>query len=263
LFMYAFDLCMLREDGTTGFILTQNMAETINCSYESTKVSLKRLISKGLISRMKGKTSRGGFIILSIPRQVKTLVLQLKIGNKSGNDIENELDTGEIHYSSSNITTTTTIGEDECEKIDVSPLGHIGLTKKHLSHLKDCSVELIQDSINHFSWGLKNNKRVGEYKDPLNVFMGTLRKGIAWVEPNYVSPQETALRERLEAKKREQERVAVLQRELFNTEFEAWVLTLSEEEKHKIAPDRIQSFANAKLRTHFAEIVWPAIKANG
>lgn len=260
LFTYAFDLCMLRADGTTGFILTQIMAETINCTYESAKVSLKRLIKKGLVLRNKGKTSRGGFIILSIPKEVKALALQLRLGNKSGNGIENKSETAYPHYSNSN--KTTTIIQEEFEKIDITPLAHIGLTMKHLTHLKNCTDEAIQDSINHFAWGLKNNKRVGEYKDPLNVFIGTLRKGIAWVEASYVSPQEIALQEKLEARKREKGRMAKLEEEMLDLEFSDWLVKLPEPEREAIWPASKRGMPqDVALKNHFRETLWPAIKA--
>lgn len=264
LFFYAFDLCLSREDGTTGFILTQQMSETLNCSYESAKISLKRLIKKGLIHRLKGKTSRGGFIILKVPKEVKVLVLQLKrnlkSGNKADNRLENKLDNMNS-YSSNNINTT--IIEDAFEKIDISPLEHIGFTKKHLSHLKNStSSEIIQDSIHHFAFGLKNNKRVGEYKEPLNVFIGTLRKGTPWVEANYISAEEIALQQLLDAKKQQQSRVAKLHEEILNLEFASWRDSLTEEEKNKIAPPgKLQMPQNVALSLYFKENLWPAIRA--
>jgi len=61
----------------TGPIHTKALAENITASIGSTKVSISRLITKGFITREKGRTSKGGFLNLRINEEAYKVLLRL------------------------------------------------------------------------------------------------------------------------------------------------------------------------------------------
>lgn len=82
--------------------------------------------------------------------------------------------------------------------------------------------EIVQDAINRFAYSLEHNAKVKAYNDPLNVLMGVLRKGQRWIEPNYISAKELALREMLDDKRKKQQQHEAMIRELIDLEFPEW-----------------------------------------
>tara|TARA_R110000868_G_scaffold54880_1_gene171080 strand:+ start:3184 stop:3750 length:567 start_codon:yes stop_codon:yes gene_type:complete len=67
----------------TGPIHTKALADNITASIGSTKVSINRLITKGFITREKGKTSKGGFLNLRVNEEAYSVLL--RINSKSTN----------------------------------------------------------------------------------------------------------------------------------------------------------------------------------
>lgn len=76
LFNYIFHICIARNATETGCISTINLSEIIGCSYHTMKETIKRLIKKGVIVRLRGKTARGGYINLGITEEIKTIALE-------------------------------------------------------------------------------------------------------------------------------------------------------------------------------------------
>jgi hypothetical protein len=66
------------NDLKTGPIHTKVLAENINASIGSTKMSISRLITKGLISREKGRPAKDGFLNLRINKETYEVLLRLK-----------------------------------------------------------------------------------------------------------------------------------------------------------------------------------------
>ena len=104
----------------------------------------------------------------------------------------------EISHTSKNIFNTPSVWL----KINIEPLKAIGFSDTQLQQLQNRNTpEIIQESIYHFAYGLEHNEKTKKYKDnALNVLMGVLRKGQAWIEPNYRSPQELALEDLISQK---------------------------------------------------------------
>ena len=70
------------DDLKTGPIHTKVLAENINASIGSTKMSISRLITKGLISREKGRPAKDGFINLRINKEVHEALSKLNERNQ-------------------------------------------------------------------------------------------------------------------------------------------------------------------------------------
>ncbi|STX55808.1 Uncharacterised protein [Legionella beliardensis] len=270
IFSYVINVCSARGTLDTGNILSSDLAISANCSTGSIKTSLIRLIEKGLLFRLQGKSSRGGYIVLGITKETQAASIQAQqaifnplklhaytdnvIGNKSGN----------THYiSSSNKNNIITTLPDEWKKINYEELSHIGFSETQIRQLYDSNAteaQIVQDSINKFSYSLNYNEKTKAYTDPLNVLMGILRKGQRWIEPNYIPPKELALQQLLEEARAKKEREELMIKELVDLEFPNWRRNLTEKEYDEIVPENVRSTnisgaIQSSLRNYFIEKV--------
>ncbi len=252
IFFYVIDLCSSRGLLDSGVILTNDLTTIANCSFGSVKTSLSRLINKKLILRKKGKAARGGHIILGITKEIQAAALHaqrfrvnpLMKMSHTDNIIDNNLGNNSSYSSSIYINNNTTKLPPEWDEIDISSLSTIGFSKTQLLQLYTRELntpEIIQESINHFSFALKNNKKVTAYSDPLNVLMGVLRKGMNWHEKDYISPKEKALTELLAFKKMEADRINQLEKNIVDEEFKLWRVTLDSIQKESILSSKPKS----------------------
>lgn len=245
----------------------------IKTSKDITRTSIKRLQKKSILLKEKGERGRLGSTQVTIPNFILKACLNLfvcppkslyEIGNENRYDNRND----DSVYSSSiyiNTTTNTDLPED-WRKINIEPLSDIGFSSTQIKQLYTQALntpEIIQESINHFAFGLKNNPKFKKYEQPLNVLMGVLRKGGVWIENNYESLQDIAQRQIIEQKKIEMEKRKQLEEEALKLALEVWKESLSEKELKVItAKDNPKDFMpeDAKLRVHFKEIIWPNVK---
>ena len=250
-------------------ITTQEIVENFLTSPDIAKTAIKRLIKKGLIKRKIGVKGWHGFMIFSIENKTLNLTKNLEILNSS---------------SSSNIyNKTTTTDTDESKQhplypnwqsLDIEPLVSIGFTVAHLSQIASqnkLQPQLVQDSIYAFAFDLqKNNKAKSIKGDPINFFMGILRNARVYTFPsNYESPQDQALREMLEEKKKQNQKKEAMLNELTDIEFLEWKRSLEKNEVDKIVPEetrqlRIKSAVTSCLKTYFRQkILFPRLEKEG
>jgi hypothetical protein len=231
------------------------LAAKIKADLEVTRVTLKRLVHKNILIRLPGERGRNGCCKFRMYENVVKICYSLFNDvpcdiNLIGNEFENR-NTNNLSYSSSYINKTTTSLPDNWEQIDFSLLVDIGFSKTQLLQLFEKQLndpQIIQESINHFAYALENNpKKMGAYNDPLNVFMGVMRKGQAWIEKNYISPREIALEQFYHLKKQEAERIVVLEKKVFEEEYKIWLQNISDVEKQRIlsaAPPQMKMISN-------------------
>ncbi len=286
IFFYVIDLCSSRGQLQSNPILTNDLAEIADCSFGSAKTSLIRLINKNLLIRKKGKASKGGHIILAITKEIQTAALQAqrfnlnkykelytgnRIDNILGNVSNNIIDNNPLTSSSNIYINTTTHVDTELPEdwfeINIEPLSEINFTIKQLKQLfklKITTPEIVQESINHFAFGLKNNLKFKNYNDPLNVLMGVLRKGDVWIEANYESPQVIAQRKIIEQRKIEQAIKKQLEENAFKLGLADWRQSLSTEELERISAKKVGDVTPESIRIskYFREYVWDGVKKN-
>lgn len=281
---FVIDICLAKDALETGPIQTTVLTQYVNTSYGSIKISINRLINKGFISRKKGKTAKGGYINLQIYEEVKLAILELRKKSYSfldpinlvlsyrgkvdnHNNYEQQLD-NTSSYSSSNNKTITTELLPEWKNIDIEPLHSIGFSKTQLRQLIGKNApDIVQESINHYAYGLIHNEKIKSYKDPLNVLMGVLRKGGNWYEANYISPQEQALKQLIADKKERKNRQEAMIKELVDLEYSDWRKELTEEQIKSIVPSNITNLKSAVesvLKSYYQEkIVIPELTQKG
>ncbi|STX88252.1 hypothetical protein [Legionella feeleii] len=270
------EICSSKNQLETGPLETSKIANHINTPVESVKTSIKRLINKGFISRNMGRRARGGFVnfyiqqeILDITNEQKKFFVEHSSQLNSFNVYREQLENNYSYISSNTklntITKSKEVIPEEWNNVDYESLHHIGFSKTQIMQLIDkADPNIVQESINHFAFGLENNQKLKKYDDPLNVLMGVLRKGQAWFEKDYRSPKEIAQLRLLEIKKAEIERKKQLEEEMYKLAFDEWQQNLNQETIEGIAPDLRKKGdptpRNVKLSIYFKENIWPQIK---
>ncbi|WP_131795885.1 hypothetical protein [Fluoribacter gormanii] len=274
IFDIVIDICSARNSLSTGPVQTASLASIAQTTTGTIKTMLIRLIQKQLLIRYPGKNAKGGYVNLGITSTILDLVNSLKTSNKHNifaSDIilsnRYQKDISQEHISSSNyniITTNLNRRLDqippEWENINFEPLSHIGFSKTQIKQMIGKNdPTIVQESINHFAFGLEHNPKVKKYEDPLNVLMGVLRKGQAWVETDYRSAIEIAQQKLLDAKRAEMERKKSLEEEAYKLALSEWDSGITEQEREKITERTNGDLTPpaAKLSKYFREYIWP------
>lgn len=273
---FIIDFCTFRNSLETGPIETAVLATYAKATIGVIKISLKRLIDKGFVIRNQGKQAKGGYINLSITSEIYNSVIEQR---KKSNNVINptefintiryQIDNNDSYNSSYNKNTITKKIENipnEWLEINFDSLNSIGFNKTQIKQLIDKNEPaLVQESINHFAFGLEYNPKFKKYEDPLNVLMGVLRKGQGWFEKNYRSPKEIAQQQLLEIKKGEIARKKEMEEEAYKIALTDWQQNLSPDDLETIAPAKKTNGEimpqSAKISLYFKENVWPNLKA--
>ncbi|MCF6777853.1 winged helix-turn-helix domain-containing protein [Thiotrichales bacterium 19X7-9] len=235
-------------------INTTDLADKLSVSKDVCRVSLKRLVSKGIIIRDTGIVGRYGFSIFKIPSnsvkyygEIKSKHIRNDTGNKNRNDIGNNAfpinnKENKDYFITSNENQNSTKGW--WSDIDLSPLEEFGMTKlKFESAVKNRETtfepEAIQESIYHYAYTIEHfPEKVERYKNSnggiLSGLLGMLRKGSVWVEDNYRSAEEEALEKKLKVEREKLKRIKEQKEEMFKLQFEVWHESLSDEELKKV-----------------------------
>lgn len=276
IFFYFIEICIAKGGLSTGEIPGKTIMSAIGTTKNGMETALKRLVKKGLISREKGKTGKNGLICLALSETIKNEAIKYMHTYQSEQAFNNQgsirVQTQHINrahlgfnnpiYSSSNKNNITTALPDEWKKINYSPLESIGFTEQHLMDIFTASIfdaPIVQESIYHFAFGLEEGRHK-QYDDPLKVFIGRLRKGNAWIESNYESPKDKALKALFERKKAEKEKRDAMINELIEIEFPDWRKKLTQDEIKEIVPAEtlkvnLSPAITSALRTYFVDNV--------
>ncbi|HAT8967991.1 TPA: hypothetical protein JBA93_15145 [Legionella pneumophila subsp. pneumophila] len=277
IFDMVIEICSARKCFETGPVQTVTLATLAQTTTGTAKTTIKRLIDKGLIFRHPGKNAKGGYINLGINQLIWEHVKNIKNNNKTSiftseailnNRYQKDINPDDISSSIYNINTTTLTKRheqipQEWEKINFEPLSHIGFSKTQIKQLIGKNEPtIVQESIYHFAFGLEYNQKTKKYDDPLNVLMGVLRKGQAWIEGDYRSAIEIAQEKLLESKKAEIERKKDLEEKAFKLAFHEWESEITESELQKLTERKNGDLTppKAKLTMYFRENIWPSKK---
>jgi len=261
---YFTECCILRNQTKTGPVTADTLTNVTGSTKKTIKKVIQRLLEKGLLKRENGKRGKGGFAIFELQQDFINI-----------DKLQKELEHNYLATASSkeipSIKNPRMLPE-EWKKIDFSSLNGVNFTETQLLQLYENNLNtpnIIQDSIHHFAFGLENNEKFKTYKDPLNVLMGVLRKGGSWVELNYESPKQKALRELIERKKSEKEKYDAMISSLTEIEFPSWKKSLSEENIQSIVPSDILKVnlapaITASLRSYYVEnVLLPRLRNEG
>ncbi len=252
-------------------ISTEEIRNALNISPERVRNLIFRIVKKGGVTIKQHKSGQNAFRKFELSKSLYQAIIdeqsyELK---KAHTSLANPLAASSHISNSIYINKTITDLPEEWKKINYEELIPLGFSETQLHQLfagKFTTPEIVQESINHFAYGFQNNEKTKAYIEPLNVFMGVLRKGQRWCEANYISPQEKALKQLIEDKKEQKEKQEKMVKELAELEFPEWRKNLSEEEIKLIVPKNIVNMALAEptLRLHFLEkVLTPRLLENG
>lgn len=271
IFAFILEKCLSNDSLSSGAVSGEKLVSITNTSLRMVNTSIQRLVEKNLVFRENGKRGRGGFYSFRISQEVKSSAIEHRkfiiVDNKELlRLVENQ---SEIysHASVDNKNLTNSILPEAWEDIDIEPLQAIGFSKNHLIQLYkqgDVEARSIQDSIDHFFYDLKYNKKSENItkSSPIGYFMGILKRSGVYAAPdNYESPKTMALRELLERKRVDKEKYETMVKELINIAFEEWQTKLSAEEKEKLIPDDVKKHGlsaakQASLKLYFTKNIW-------
>jgi len=265
IFFFILEKCLSNDSLSSGIVNGESLVSITNTSLRMVNTSIQRLVDKKLILRENGKRGRGGFYNFSLNKEVKYSAIEYrKLSASNNKEFLNSNDKTLDLPNNSNFPK-------DWEDLDIEPLQHIGFSKNHIFQLYkkgDIDTKTVQDSIYHFSYDLKYNKKKESITktSPIAYFMAILKRSGAYTAPeNYESPKTKTLRELLENKKKEKEKYDTMMKELISIAFEEWSEKLSEEEKDKIVPDEIRKLKLvgakiASLKSYFSEKIWPEKK---
>ena len=273
IFSYVINSCTKNNSLESEKLYTPEIAEIIGCSHNSVKTSIQRLIDKGLLIRKKGKTSSGGFTLLSVTREVYMTARNIKSFYVSVEApwVLQEWPGNYHHAPDTNQTAIDIKLPKEWQDIDIQPLAKIGLSLQHMVMLyqtEKVSPEIVQESINAYSWGIEHNSEAyKKYKNHLTVFLGVLKKGGSWVESAYESPQDIAFKNMIALRRQQKDKQDKMIDELVEVEFPQWRSLLDKTQINTIIPSGIgiSSYSiEPLLKSHFKrEVLIPRLKADG
>ena len=272
IFTFIVEKSISRGILNTGIVKMETLCEITATSFKMVKLSIKRLITKELINRNRGKKGRGGFHNFSITEITRNAFLEYRriMLNNDSTLEKNKINNQTKLSNDINISMSEELPL-EWKNINIDLLKDIGFSENHLKQLyyKKLNIpDIIEESIKHFYFAITNNPKVKQYHDPINVLMGVLRKGQAWIESNYKSSQEIALTELLSRKKLEQDRLISLEKEAYEIAFTDWQIKLTNEETEKIIPNKLNNIGSSeamipkkiRLKMFFEKNIWPTIK---
>jgi len=209
-------------------ITTKELMKTLGISKDSVRTAVRFLLKTNVIKKVELQIGKLGWSKYAIDALIFT---ELETSYKTLASPSTQL----LNRDEKMLEHNESLAWDE---VDIAPLESIGFKKSHLVQLKTKNMaEVVQESINHFAYGLQHNPKTKSYADPINVFMGVLRKGEPWIEATYKSPKEMALEKMLEEKRKQREKIQALEEEILRAEFEDWYQNLSEKEIAELTQD--------------------------
>lgn len=248
--------CRKKLSPITDPMTIEYIASSINRANGTVKTSIGRLIAKHCLTRIRYKNGRGGWSQYEIPLALYDDAIAFETDNKLVSKPITNAPSSSIY----NKNTTTSLPED-WKRINFDLLLHIGFSETQLQQLNNrnmTSPEIVQDAINRFAYSLEHSDKVKAYPDPLNVLMGVLLKGQRWIESNYISPKDLALRQMFEERHKQKELQNAMIKELVDLEFPDWCKKLTKDEINTIVPADIRKLGmsagiQSSLRTYFIE----------
>ncbi len=274
--LFIYEICKISRSKITNALSIEHIADMCQTTKFSVRKTIQRLENKKIVTRNTFKNGRGGWtryelsdvIFKEIMQEETQDKLRTNLGqseDKVRPQLRTELRT--TSSSSSSERNTTTELSEEWQTIDLSSLESIGLTFGHLTQLQRSGIEsseIIQDSINHFSYDLIHNSKAKEIKTTaIGYFMGIMKRAGLYTAPdNYESEKDRTLRIYMETKKRQQEKQMAVEAELIDLSYNEWSFGLTEDEKKSLLPEhtlnsKLEGPKIAALKTYFKKNIWP------
>ena len=253
---------------------TTVLAVELGLSANVLRVSIVRIVAKKLLIRESGVEGRNGYSHFKIPNIVLKLKDEIdqiknfpKEDNNNNNIIITIIENNENKKNTScELLKKTSSEQSWWDKLNLTPIEEYGFKHTQFKQLDGMTnFDIVQESINHFGWGLENNIKNAKYKEnPSRILLAVLKKGSAWIEDGYKDPQEIAMEKIIENRKKNLERKKQLEKNLYQVTFEEWMASLKQDDVNKIIqPKGTDDITpkEIKLNLYFKNNIWSEIKS--
>lgn len=273
--------CISKDSLSSGPISLQELKQLLETDIDTIKTATQRLVTKEFVLREVGKRGTGGFSLFRIQSSLKQAILkEIQDSQMPGRLVTNtepkKLPKTSINNSNFNNSTinNTQVSQNwlpiEWQQLNIFPLEEIGFTESHLAQIYKFNLfspEMVEDSIKAYAFDLQVNDKAQKIKggDPLNYFMGIMKKGTPYApSSNYEDPEERAYKVYIEKKKLQQHRKNELEKEAFKLAFNDWIDDLTDENVSQIIPEPSyrnpgSPFRKGALELHFKNHIWENI----
>ena len=298
--LFIYESCKISRSPMSDPFTLEAIANACATTPNTAEGTLRRLVKEGFLFKIDGKKGRGAWHIYGLPEDIYQEILRLDSGGKLQTSLvqspykiqtEPRTETRTTVSSSSSsslyMNKKLTTEEEPMQnskssdlppewlEIEFTELVELGLRfddrfefgNKQLFQWfsrKYCTAKEAQESINHFTFQLRNAKKEDFHKGPFVYFMGTMARDHYFNRPDgYVSPEEAALKRRAEDMKRKNENIRRLQEEIFDESFEAWFNTLNGNDLSTLVP-HFTGYDKKKLtiKSLFRDQHWMTIRDN-
>lgn len=274
IFGLIIDISSARGELITGQVETAMIAQYVQTSIGTVKTSLNRLIQRNLINRIPGKTGKGGYINFGLSEDTMIIALEVRkeknlrsnihnFVSMFGQQLDNNLSTSSSSYFNKSTTTSVDLPE-EWKNIDTSPVPNFGFSELKNIYRKrseNITAAIVQQSINHYGFGLKNNPgRYEKVRAHQALLVKELAEGRPWLEAHYISEDD---KRRFE---KEKKLVALIEK-LKPEKFKEFFKEQSEEKLELWVPKEIKQQSNYKIvkkdyyfeyaEKYFNREIWP------
>ena len=221
-------------------IRTTEIRSALNITPERVRNLIFRITKKGGINIVQHKSGQNAYRVFEMPLSLYQTMIE-KQGNQLSNDPLAKPLASAPYSSSSDIKTTTTDLPDEWKNINCIPLKVINFGAMELKNIyRKCPRHIdhlvIQDSINQFAFGLKNNPdRYKNMKAPSGILVKNLCEGNPWIENDYVSPEEKL---RIE---KESRITKLIEQQFKEPKFIEWFNNLEQSERENMVPSVLKN----------------------
>ena len=219
--------CRINGQKITQPISKKFLMKQLKTTRGTLKSIISRLIFKKLIAKHKSHSGRSGWVQYELSSTIYSELLQN----------ERKMDARAFDEISFDKKTNNSIVE-ESQSISipevVKNIGFGEMQLRQLRNIEELSLDMIQESLNHFAFDLDNGMLMVK-TNRLNFLMGTVRKG-GYTSSKYVEEEELAIKMQLKVlqlRKESREKEKEQYEELL---FEEWIITKTEEEIWKILP---------------------------
>ncbi len=280
--MYCYRECVAR--GSNSFATTYpDLAKAASIKESSIRTTAKIVKGRGLVE-ITFKKGPGGRIELLIPEMVFRVITRNqanyawstdKIPTTTEAENRQNTDHSTDKIASSKLVSDlnssnslTTPNYDGFDSIELMPVQHFGISRKHLQDIKNQKLNVtrfqLEDFIARFGQYASKTENVRMVKNIPALFIRMVQHLANGEDPllDIATPEEALLKQLLERQKLKREATAKLQRELAEGEFEIWLSELSVEDRDKLAPPNPAARSGSVqqrmlLKALFLENIWP------
>ena len=281
-----FHECQKSGDLKTAPLTIERIRDLLKASTDAAKTAIKRLCSKGLITRFFRKDGRSGWVQYQMPKAVydKMFVLvteSKRSWNGVGTESERRPEWGSEQglnppsssrdlYIKESTTTQTSLVADAISTLDLTQLREFGIThdvfKRALQLHPSASSEGLGDLVFRLGELFKNpaeRKKIQNARGFVIKLVEQLASGIAPLD-HIETPTDRLMREYADRAKRKRVEQQGFEDALLQEAFEKWDRETIEEDKFRLVPFAQSAPMGqprlAVFREYFRENIWPECK---